>query len=145
MSWLILIMCKSNESKRCRRNGKQRRPWSDWPGSTMFAQAYLSKNLGSLQYTKQYLDGTVLVVLHIMFTYVHYFANLYMSSNMTKPTKWLCVQRRLRSAWASTQSDQSLRDVLNVLSYGPKLSSCGQRRLWSGWADAQDDLSLRWA
>ena len=25
----------------------------------------------------------------------------YMSRDMTKPTKWLCVQRRLRSAWAS--------------------------------------------
>ena len=31
----------------------------------------------------------------------------HMSRDMTKPTKWLCVQRRLRSAWASTQSDQS--------------------------------------
>ena len=58
---------------------------------------------------------------------------------MTKPTKWLCAQRRLRSAWASAQSDQSLRCV------GPKLSSCGQRRLWSDWADAQADLSRRWA
>ena len=28
---------------------------------------------------------------------------------MTKPTKWVCTQRRLRSAWASAQSDQSLR------------------------------------
>ena len=28
---------------------------------------------------------------------------------MTKPTKWVCAQRRLRSAWASAQSDQSLR------------------------------------
>ena len=28
---------------------------------------------------------------------------------MTKPTMWLCAQRRLRSAWACTQSDQSLR------------------------------------
>ena len=27
---------------------------------------------------------------------------------MTKPTLWLCPQRRLRSAWASAQSDQSL-------------------------------------
>ena len=27
---------------------------------------------------------------------------------MTKPTMWLCAQRRLRSAWASAQSDQSL-------------------------------------
>ena len=30
-----------------------------------------------------------------------------MSRNMTKPTKWLCAQQRLRSAWASAQSDQS--------------------------------------
>ena len=27
--------------------------------------------------------------------------------DMTKPTKWLCAQRRLRSDWASAQSDQS--------------------------------------
>ena len=33
----------------------------------------------------------------------------YMSRDMTKPSKWLCAQRRLRSAWASAQSDQSLR------------------------------------
>ena len=33
--------------------------------------------------------------------------NAKMSRLMTKPTKWLCVQQRLRSAWASTQSDQS--------------------------------------
>ena len=32
-----------------------------------------------------------------------------MSRLMTKPTKWLCAQRRLRPAWASAQSDQSLR------------------------------------
>ena len=31
-----------------------------------------------------------------------------MSHDMTKPTKWVCAQRRLRSAWASAQSDQSL-------------------------------------
>ena len=36
-----------------------------------------------------------------------------MSRDMTKPTKWLCTQRRLRSAWASAQSDQSLRCALN--------------------------------
>ena len=28
---------------------------------------------------------------------------------MRKPAEWVCAQRRLRSAWASTQSDQSLR------------------------------------
>ena len=32
-----------------------------------------------------------------------------MSHDMTKPTMWLCAQRRLRSAWVSAQSDQSLR------------------------------------
>ena len=32
-----------------------------------------------------------------------------MSHDMTKPTKWVCTQRRLRSTWASAQSDQSLR------------------------------------
>ena len=35
-----------------------------------------------------------------------------MSHDMTKPTKLLCAQRRLRSAWASAQSDQSLRCAL---------------------------------
>ena len=36
--------------------------------------------------------------------------NLQMSRLITKPTKCLCAQRRLRSArWASAQSDQSLR------------------------------------
>ena len=32
-----------------------------------------------------------------------------MSRLVTKPIKWLCSQRRHRSAWASAQSDQSLR------------------------------------
>ena len=36
-----------------------------------------------------------------------------MSHNMTKPTKWMCALRKLRSAWASTQSDQSQRCALN--------------------------------
>ena len=36
-----------------------------------------------------------------------------MSRDMTKPTKWLCTQQRLWSAWASAQTDQSLRCVLN--------------------------------
>ena len=31
----------------------------------------------------------------------------------TKQTKWLCAQQRLRSAWASAQSDQSLHCALN--------------------------------
>ena len=33
----------------------------------------------------------------------------HLSRDTTNPTMWLCAQRRLRSAWASAQSDQSLR------------------------------------
>ena len=46
---------------------------------------------------------------------------------MTKPTKWLCTQRRLRSAWGSAQSDQS------SLSARRKLGS-----LATHWAHNQD-------
>ena len=46
---------------------------------------------------------------------------------MTKPTKWVCTQRRLRSAWASAQSDQSL------LSPWRKLGS-----LATHWAISED-------
>ena len=64
-----------------------------------------------------------------------------MSRLMTKPTKWLCAQRRLRSAWASAHSDQSLRmKKAWVLSY--PLSA--QRRRRSDWVGAQADLNLRW-
>ena len=64
----------------------------------------------------------------------------YMSRDMTKSTKWLCAQRRLRSAWASAVFAVRVEKPW-VLSY--PLSA--QRRLWSDWADAQADLSLRWA
>ena len=37
-------------------------------------------------------------------------ASTWLSRLMTKPTKWLCAQRRLRSALASAQSDQSLSE-----------------------------------
>ena len=40
-----------------------------------------------------------------------------MSHDMTKPTK--CTQRRLRPAWASAQSDQSLRCALNGVAKDP--------------------------
>ena len=55
----------------------------------------------------------------------------------------MCAQQRLRSAWASAQSDQSSLSTWRKLgSFSYPLS--GQRRLWSDWEDAQADLSLRW-
>ena len=56
---------------------------------------------------------------------------------MTKPTKRVCAQRRLSSAWASAQSDQSLRC--------PHEETLGS--LIATLADAQADLgtqSLCW-
>ena len=41
-------------------------------------------------------------MLNLLQSYKH------LSHLVTKLTKWLCAQQRLRSAWASAQSDQSL-------------------------------------
>ena len=90
----------------------------------------------SCQVTQTFDDG--------IRTVIYCFAEHWMSRDMTKPTRWLCAQRRLRSAWASAQSGQCLSCALNG-SWGPKLFSCGQRILWSHWADAKADLSIRWA
>ena len=51
----------------------------------------------------------------------------------------MCALRRLRSAWAPAQSDQSLHFMKKpwVLSY----PFSAQRRLWSDWADAQAEHS----
>ena len=65
-----------------------------------------------------------------------------LNRDMTKPTKWACAQRWLKSAWASAKSWVFAVRMKKswVLSY--PLSA--QRRLWSDWANAQADLSLRW-
>ena len=55
----------------------------------------------------------------------------------------MCAQRKLRSAWASAHSDQSL-----PFSVWKKLESFATHWAlsedWSDWADAQADLSLGW-
>ena len=64
-------------------------------------------NLGSLVYHQAHSKESDLIFCWFCLAVDH------LSRDMTKPTKWLCAQRRLRSAWASVQSDQSLRCVLN--------------------------------
>ena len=54
-----------------------------------------------------------------------------LSRDMTKPTKWLCAERRLRSAWAWVAKDPSFLHA--------------DSEDWSDWADARADLSPRWA
>ena len=49
------------------------------------------------------------LVLHYFGEFIAVSKKQDISRDMTKPPKWLCAQRRLRSAWASAQSDQSLR------------------------------------
>ena len=48
-----------------------------------------------------------------IYIWIKLFLQGYLSRLMTKWTKWLCAQRRLRSAWASAQSGQSLRCALS--------------------------------
>ena len=62
-----------------------------------------------------------------------------MTHDTTKPTKWLCAQRRLRSAWASAQSDQSSMSTWRKLgclathwAHSEELAQTGQmpRLIW---------------
>ena len=54
---------------------------------------------------------------------------------MTKPTKWLCAQRRLRSAWASAQTDQSSLCAQWVAKDPSFLHADSED--WSDWVNAQ--------
>ena len=51
--------------------------------------------------------------MHLLFYMKLFVINNHLSRDMTKPTKWVCAQRGLRSAWTSAQSDQSLRCALS--------------------------------
>ena len=57
----------------------------------------------------------------------------------------MCVQWRLRSAWASARSDQSSLSAWRRLGYLAFRWSNILWRLRSDWANVQADLSLRWA
>ena len=66
-------------------------------------------------------------------------ADSQMSHDMTKPTKWLCAERRLRSAWASAQSDQSSLSAWRKLGFLATHSAHSEDtdqtgRIWSVFA-----------
>ena len=54
----------------------------------------------------------------------------------------MCAQRRLRSVWASAQSDQSSLSAWRKL--GSLATYWAHNEDWSAWADAQADLSICW-
>ena len=68
----------------------------------------------------------------------------HMSQRTTKPTIRLCDQRRLRSASASAQSDQSLR-WSHVPYTAAGLSKEDKREPLPHWVDVQADLNLCWS
>ena len=62
-----------------------------------------------------WLDGAQMLIYFIAYKISMFWKSLSgliifsrLSRDMTKPTKWVCTRQRLRSAWASSQSDQSL-------------------------------------
>ena len=70
------------------------------PRSPLFAETYLSKNLGSLRYYKHFLSGPCKTLTR--------WTEVYMSWSMTKPTKWpvcpaktqrLFLPVRLKNVW----------------------------------------------
>ena len=68
-------------------------------------------------------------------TYVSQYLRLVqMNRLMTKPTKWLCAQWRLRSAWASAQSDQSSL-CAQWIAKDPSFLYTDSKD-WSDWANA---------
>ena len=74
-------------------------------------------------YVRVFLEPNIHGYIVYMFVYtciLDIWVRVYMSHDLTKLTKWLCAQRRLRS------TDQSLRCLHEE-------------------ADAQAELSLRWA
>ena len=65
----------------------------------------------------------------------------YLSRCMKKKKKMTCAQRRLRSAWAYAQSDQSsLSAWRNLGSLATHKAHSGD---WSDWTNVQADLNLR--
>ena len=68
----------------------------------------------------------------------------------TKPTTWLCAQRRLRSArgssWHFSYHTPYQPETIGFDTTNESLAThWAHSEDWSDWADAQADLSLRWA
>ena len=67
-----------------------------------FQNVWVNPRIQVFVHVRLVLPQIVLYISPLHFIY-------HMSRNMTKPAKWGCAQRRLISAWACAQSDQSLR------------------------------------
>ena len=99
----MVIRCSLFRETRCYKEArKSRRPapqtdsWSYklcWRWGTSLQRLRKVRQLNYMQLTPLFLQN----------------GQRHLSRDMTKQTKWVCAKRRLRSAWASAHSDQSLR------------------------------------
>ena len=69
--------------------------------------------------------------------------NLRWAATRQNQQSGMCAQRRIGSAWASAQSDQSLLSAWRKP--GSLATYCVHSEDWSDWAHAPADPSLRWA
>ena len=106
-----------------------------WSGSTLFAQAYLSENLGSLRNLKSYC-----LCLHISCELL----NEHMSNIMTKTTNEPEHDKTNKFIYALVSICPVWWDFCNALYGYPNLLQM-ESEDWSDWADAQADPSLCWA
>ena len=77
--------------------------------------------------------GRMWLYRFLIIAYSSIFLRTQVSRDMTKPTKWLCAQRRLISVWASAQSDQSFRCPHDE-SLGHLATHWAHSEGWSDWA-----------
>ena len=63
---------------------------------------------------------------------------IHRSRNMTKPTKRVCAQQKLRSSWASAQSDQSLlwRNLGSLATHWVHSENSDQAGRCPGWSES---------
>ena len=113
--------------------------WSVFAGRTCHFVGFVTRRLKLLTTASLFF---LCMMLHLK---CNNRAKKHMSRLVTKPTMWLCVQLRLRSTWASAQSDQSLH-CLHEESLGPELpiehtaKTLIRLGICPGWSD-QSSLS----
>ena len=113
-----------------------------WLGSTLFAIKYRSDQ-HYIKHARHPIQGSLVPFTVFWMRLFIKWGSL--SCLVTKPTKWVCAQRRLRSACASASSLIRVFAVRMKKAWILSYPLSKRRRLWSDWADAQADLSLRWA
>ena len=90
--------------------------------------AYVISTIISWAGSNLYIGTNSSRLIRVYTTVCYFYCSHYMSCLMTKPTKWLCAQQRLRSAWASAlkcwkDSMKALRGV-DFMKYTLTRSNC---------------------